>query len=94
LARQRAKLCEYARLAAGEGLTLSRRSDNASAGALRNRRYRARCQRRERIGHFTITEDLISRLIQTGEINEVAAETTQGIELGVARVLQSYTDDT
>jgi len=44
------------------------------------------------MGYFTITEDLISRLIETGEINEVAAETTQGIELGVARVLQSYTD--
>jgi len=72
----------------------SRRSDNPSSGALRNRRYRERIRRNEAIGRFAITERLISRLVRDGEITEAAAMSLSGIERGVARVLQRYSEGT
>ena len=68
-------------------------TDNPTAGALRNRRYRARVKRRQAVGRFLITERLISRLVLDGEISEAEALTMNGVETGVARVLMRYSDD-
>jgi hypothetical protein len=71
---------------------MARRSDNPTPGALRNRGYRARIRRHEAVGHFLITERLISRLVRDGEITEAAAATQTGVESGVARILRRYSE--
>ena len=71
---------------------MSRRSDDPSRGALRNRRYRERIERHEAVGRFLITERLISRLVREGELTEAAAMIPSGIESGVARILKRYSE--
>jgi hypothetical protein len=71
---------------------VAKRSDDPSAGALRNRRYRARLARHEALGTFVISEQLISALLCRGQIAEKAASSIREIEDAVARLLRSYSD--
>jgi hypothetical protein len=71
---------------------MARRSETPTAGALRNRRYRARIKRGEALGRFVITERLLSRLVRDRELEDSASVTLIQIEAGVARILRRYSE--
>lgn len=56
--------------------------------AQRVRRYRDRKARCEAVGRFTITEDLVTALIMTGDLSERDATTKEGIEEAVDKFLR------
>lgn len=61
--------------------------------AQRVRRYRDRQARCQAVGRFTITEDLITALIATGDLCERDATTKDGIEEAVGRALARFSRD-
>jgi hypothetical protein len=71
---------------------MGKRSNNPTPAALRNRRYRERVRRHEVIGRFVITEALVSKLIQDGEITDAAAMSISDVESSVGRILRRYAD--
>ena len=58
--------------------------------AQRVRRYRDRQARCQAVGRFTITEDLVTALIASGDLCERDALTKVGIEQGVNAVLARF----